>query len=127
MVNRASLKAHPNIGNLSTPNILDTLPEWARVALKNAPAPGVIRDPVTDAELEHINSWPNKHKEQVRLALAEAINNDRVVEFFWELYRGQSEHIVVDIPAEGGDIHITFYSPYDNVIQATGNIEVKVG
>lgn len=128
MAYRDELKNHPDIGTFkSTPDVLDTLLPWAREALQRPPRPGVIRDPVSDEELDHIDSWPNDQKEKVRAKLAYAIDNGRAVFFFWELYRGDVEHVAIDDPPNGDAIGITFYSPFDNVTEATGDVKVKVG
>ncbi len=125
---RNDLKNHPDIGTFKgTPNVLNTLPQWARDALQRPPRPGVIRDPVSNEELDHIDNWPNDQKEKVRVKLAHAIDNDRAVVFFWELYRGGVEHVAIDDPPNGEPISITFSSPFDNVTEATGEIKVKVG
>jgi len=128
LANRDDLKNDPNIDTFkNTPYVLDVLPQWARDALQRPPRPGVFRDPVSDEELEHIDSWPNDQKEKVRLALANAVNTDRAACFFWELYRGDVEHVAVDDPSEGGSVNIVFYSPYMNITEATGDIKIRVG
>jgi hypothetical protein len=128
LANRDDLKNDPNIDTFkNTPYVLDVLPQWARDALQRPPRPGVIRDPVSDEELEHIDSWPNDQKEKVRAALANAITTDRAACFFWELYRGDVEHVAVDDLSDGGCVNIVFYSPYKNITEATGEIKISVG
>jgi hypothetical protein len=128
MTYRDELKNDPNIDRFkNTADVLNTLPQWARDVLQRPPRPGIIRDPVSDEEIDHINDWPDDQKERVRLKLVEAIDNDRGVHFFWELYRGDVEHVAIDDPASGEDLNIIFYSPYDNITEATGEIKVRVG
>ena len=70
---------------------------------------------VTDKELDHINTWPNDQKEEVRQKLVLAIENNRPVHFFWEVHRRKSEEIEVLDPDAAGDITVIFISPPTNL------------
>jgi hypothetical protein len=128
MAYRDELLIDPNIDTFkNTPNVLDILPQWARDILQRPPRPGIVRDPVSEEELDHIDSWPNEQKEKVRRKLVDAIDGGRAVYFFWELYRGDVEHVGIDDVTSGECINITFFSPFDNITEATGEIQVSVG
>ncbi len=114
-----SVDFHPHLGALGTPNVVDTLPDWARAALQPT---------LSDAELDHIDSWPNDQKELVRRAVVTATQANRKVQFFWELHSGPNE--ATDIRDDGkGEITVTFRSPRSKVRVSTatfGDISVDV-
>jgi len=62
------------------------------------------------SEFPGIDQWPNDQKEQVRLKLVQAIDENRRVHFFWELYSGYYESSVIVDPGDG-DIIMNFQSP----------------
>lgn len=87
---------------LRTPGALATLSPEARTLL------GGLK--VSPQELDHIDLWDSGQKEDVRLRLVDAIDNNHPYHFFWELHRGNDEETDMPVlPGSGGDIH--FRSP----------------
>ena len=74
---------------------------------------------LSPAEIAHINNWPKDLKEQVRLALVNAIGSRQAVSFFWELHDGADERTVI----QGNTV--TFSSP-ESKVQVVGNADVVV-
>lgn len=115
-----SVDFNPHLGALGTPNVVDTLPDWARAGLQ---------PPLSDAELDHIDSWPKDQKELVRQAVVTATQAKRKVQFFWELHSGTNE--ATDIQGLGGTgtVTIIFRSPRSKVkvsMATFGDISVDV-
>ncbi len=95
-------------------NALDSLPAWAKTKLKdNLPPP--VPDATFNLIVKHIDDWPNSQKEDMRSKLVEVINENRRVDFFWELHRGENEGIVIEDTGPGGAVTITFRSPRKKV------------
>ena len=104
----------------SGPN--NSLPQWARDEL--------TRQGLNNAELQHIDIWPKKQKEDVRKAIVKALNKKRTLKFFWKLHEDKKNGThVKGLRATTGKITITFLSPRKNVTvsaNATGEIDVSV-
>ena len=132
MNNRAALNAHPDMGTFKdlqgNPNLLHpNIPDFVRTLFTN--------EGVTAGEIDHINKWPKEQKENIRAALVKALDGNRAVEFFWELYGGNNEDTPIVPPggAGTGDINITFQSPRKKLrlksdpVNTKGDVEVPVG
>ena len=79
---------------------------------------------LSDEELKHISEWPDGQKQQVRVAVRDAIRNGETVRFAWKLHDASEAATIVD--RVGPDaIKITFFSPWDN-LRAMGQDEVCV-
>lgn len=81
--------------------------------------------------ITHINQWPKAQKEQVRNALLTAVNSNRNIRFFWELYGGSKEETEIT-DTGSGPIRIVFRSPQTNVRVSSaaatfGEVKVDVG
>ena len=79
---------------------------------------------LSDEELKHIRDWPDEYKEQVRVAVLNAIKTDQKVRFAWKLHEANKEGTSVR-PDGPGAIKITFFSPWNNV-RALGPDDVCV-
>ena len=132
MKNRPTLNAHPDMGTfkdlVSHPNLLHpNIPDFVKTLLD--------AEGVTPGEIDHIDKWPKTQKENIREALVNALNGNRAVEFFWELYAGNNEETPIEPQgATGtGDIKITFRSPRRKLrlksdpANTKGDVEVSVG
>jgi hypothetical protein len=128
-----TLTNHPHRADLSTPNVLgsnpgDLLPSWAIDELKGAPqSSGLVTHPLSDGEIAHIQNWPPSHKSNLAAALNAAIENGQPLQFYWELYGGNSEAMDTSVPGQ-----VIFRSPQKNVgasglFQFLVSIKVKVG
>jgi hypothetical protein len=101
------------------PGVLHPLADWMRDRLK------AVSDPLIEDELRHIDEWPAAQKEQVRLAIAQAIAGDVTMRFRWELYSGVGpDTVIVDHGTDG--IFVTFRSPRSSV-RLEGDTAVFVG
>lgn len=106
---------------LGSPGGLDALAGWMRDLLKR------VSDPLTDAELDHIDEWPRVHKERVRLALVRAIEDDVAVRFSWEIHSGAAPDTAITDQGTDG-IFVTFRSPRARVrLEGDGAGEIFVG
>jgi hypothetical protein len=54
-----------------------------------------VSDPLTDEEVDHIDQWPNAHKEQLRGTFLRSFDDDRSVRFFWGIYGGAAPDTVI--------------------------------
>jgi hypothetical protein len=125
--------SHPHYDDVKDdPNHFDTLDNDCR---------GILAA-LSDPEVAHINDWDNEQKEAVRLALVEAVDNERRVRFYWELYNGSTERTTIesptsgtvlqlpgsaaDVPERDGDDIITFSSP-EAFVRAVANDNIVVG
>ena len=79
-----------------------------------------------DEEYTAIRSWPAEQKEQLRLKLVDAIDQNRTVHFSWELYRGEHEITEIVDPGPGRGISITFRSPWKKLRWEGGNFIQQV-
>ncbi len=111
-----------HLDELRKPHALDKpLPGWAR---------GALQPPLSDAELDHIDDWPDGQKDLVREAIVTAAENKRKLQFFWELHSGTDEETDIQGLAGAGTTTIRFRSPRSKlrVSMATfGDISVNVG
>lgn len=120
--------------HLGRANSLDQLQGWAKDELRK---PGQ-NDPelaLSDADLDHFDSWPPAEKEKVRRALAAAVGPaggpSRDIHFSWALYAGTGSATQLDPPdlAGTGDIRVTFLSPHKNVTKSPvtfGEVHVQI-
>jgi hypothetical protein len=70
----------------------------------------MIERGLTNAEMDHMEHWPDAQKEIVRAAMVMAITNSRPVKFEWVLQRGGQSENEIDLPA-AGPITVIFRSP----------------
>jgi hypothetical protein len=83
-------------------NAFSSFPDWLRTELAQA---GMSTD-----EINHIERWPNEEKEQVRIQIVDAIQENRPLRFGWELYEGGRP--TTDVRREPGrDARVVFRSP----------------
>jgi hypothetical protein len=120
--------------HLGQPNSLNQLQAWAKDELRK---PG-NSDPelaLSDADLDHFDSWPPGEKEKVRQALVAAVGPpggpSRDIHFSWALYAGTDSATQLDPPglAGTGDIRVTFLSPNKNVTKSPvtfGEVHVEI-
>jgi hypothetical protein len=121
---RAAVAGH--LAELETPGALEPLPAWVEDALR---ARGL-----GDGEIQHIKDWPSVPKDKVREALHQAVQDNRVVEFRWELHGGADSANTVDNLSGPADepIRVTFQSPQKNVrvqnawLPTLGEIKVDI-
>lgn len=122
---------HPHLGDLrDTPHVLDTLPGWAVDELTGASGALLrVAHRLSDAEIEHIDRWPANDKEQLRLAVKDALDTRQPLHFFWELHGGTGEAIRI------AGSEVTFRSPQQNanlsgllafVADITADVRVEV-
>jgi len=127
------LKIHGHRNDLSTPNVLgsnpgDPLPSWAIDELRGAPqSSGLVTHTLSGSEIAHIQNWPPSHKNNLAAVLEAAIANGPPLQFYWELYGGDSEAMDTSVPGQ-----VIFRSPQKNVgasglFQFLVSIKVKVG
>lgn len=126
------VNAHPNRGEIDRENAFVSgpngrLPTWAQAELAGAGSLP-IGHKLKPVEIQHINDWPADNKEALRVALKAALeaNSPEPIEFFWELYDGDEESIVIE-PGK-----ITFLSPKSKAMLSgpgagSTTITVKVG
>jgi hypothetical protein len=99
------------------PGNATTLPDLAPAA-----------DPLTVGEKAHISEWPDA--DQVKAAILTALNNDRPIEFFWDLNDDLTvieSKSNIDPPSAGqpnagagGKITVTFLTPRGDFIEKQG-------
>ncbi|HUF52318.1 MAG TPA: hypothetical protein VMR52_00910 [Dehalococcoidia bacterium] len=106
----AALQTHPQRGELSNPDVLNTLPGWAVEELKGRGISHRVQQPLSDEEIQHINDWPAENKRALVGVLDAAITNQQPLEFFWELHGDETEGI--DTSQAG---RVFFRSPQRNV------------
>src|SRR2546426_10801189 len=76
--NFPAVSGHPHFADLQQPGAVDRpMPAWARQVLRGAG--------MSDAEVSHIDRWPDGEKEKVRAAVVDAVQNTRRMRFAWEL------------------------------------------
>ena len=112
--NPASYQGTPLLTSLQQPHALDNLPQWAKNEL-GKPGQSDPELSLSNAELDHINSWPKDEKDKARDALVTAIVGARPIAFRWELYDGALSVTQVDGLQGTGLITVRFLSPRDNV------------
>ena len=123
-----ALNSHTHRADLSTPNVFgsspgDPLPSWAIDELKGAPqSSGLVKHALSSDEVAHIQNWPPSHKSDLAAVLGAAIVNRQPLQFYWELYGGDSEAMDTSVPGQ-----VIFRSPQKNVGLRDGSIKVKVG
>ncbi len=109
---------NPNFAKLQDVHALSsglggTLPPWAKEEL--------LAVGLSLPEIDHVGQWPVAQRETVREALVKVIEDNKPVEFFWDLHDGAVEDTAVS-----GDT-ITFLSPRANVrVLGPDNIIVDV-
>ncbi len=92
---------HAFLGSLQAADVSGVLPAWVKLGLTGAGiTPG--------AEMDHIDSWPNK--DDIRKAAIVAIEGNRSIKFFWDLHDGHDEENQID-DSGTGDIIITCRTP----------------
>ncbi len=99
-----------------TPNGFAGMPNAIRTALE--------QEGLSEPEILHVEKWPDNQKEDVRLALLDAMNSDRAVLSRWKLHNGSKEDTIIE--TSGNLTTITFYSPVSKVKAAAGDFTVKV-
>lgn len=70
---------------------------------------------VNEKELDHIDTWPDAQKEDLRQKILGAIEAGRAVRFLWELHRGDNEGIDIIDPDGKADVTVYFQSPQSKV------------
>jgi hypothetical protein len=116
--NPGGLEHHTGRDDFRNAGAFNVLPVWAKNALKSN---------LSTAELDHIDSWPNDQKDNVRAKLDQAIHYSRnAVHFFWQPYHGSSEEVEIIDPDVDGDITIIFKSPRNKVTQTATQVTVDV-
>lgn len=106
---------------------LETIKNWDPAT--SPPASLVNALGLNPKEVQHIDRWPTGEKQSVKTAVVTAIENNRQVEFFWDVYDGPTSVSKVDNLAGPGDVTVTFLSPRANVRTAgptVGQIEVDI-
>jgi hypothetical protein len=122
--------------HLGKANVLDNLRDpavsWACDELRK-PGQSDSSLAISEADIDHINSWPAAEKEQVRQALVAAVGPpggpSRGIHFSWGLYDGASSRTQVNTPPAPGAITVIFQSPRANVEKSTityGDIQVRI-
>ncbi len=91
--------------------------------------PKAIRDALeheglSAPEIDHVKKWPDQQKEDVRLALLDAMKSNRAVLSRWKLHNGSNEDTIIETSANLTTI--TFYSPWSKVKAAAGDVTVDV-
>jgi hypothetical protein len=91
----------------------------------DGPLPPYVRDELPELDeddIGHMGMWPDTQKRILRLALVQAIQQDRNVRFFWELHAGSTSiNEIANLTGEG-DIVVTFRSPRANLGLAVTSI-----
>lgn len=89
------------------PNSLDgEFPPWLRTEL--------VQAGMKEAEIEHIQDWPDSQKEVVRAQISGAVKDKRPLRFGWELYDGK--HPKSDVRRDSDqEVRIVFQSPREGV------------
>jgi hypothetical protein len=103
---------HPERHQLAAnPDVFRTLPDWAVLELRAAPgSTGLVKEPLSDEEIQHINDWPAANKRVLVGVLDTAISDRQPLQFFWELHGAATETIDVSNARE-----VYFRSPQANV------------
>lgn len=102
MTNPARHKLNTNELTLRQEHSLDApLPDWMRRILKTAG--------MSDAEVSHLDIWPDDKKEEVRTVVVQAIDANLPVRFFWELHDGATPDNVISQREDGWTVR--FRSP----------------
>ncbi len=101
---------------VKTPNGFKGMPSAIRTALKH--------EGLSALEIDHVKKWPDEQKEDVRLALLDAMNSNRAVLSRWKLHNGSNEDTIIETSANLTTI--TFYSPWSKVRAAAGDVTVDV-
>jgi len=96
-------------------NAFDSFPTWLRRELRVA---GMRK-----AEIDHVERWPKKEKESVRVEIVAAIEKKRKLHFGWEIYDGRRP--VSDIRHEGRSTRIVFRSPRSGLYVERNLVYVK--
>jgi hypothetical protein len=117
---------HPHRGALATPHIFGStpgapLPPWARDELQGRVPGSPVKKPLSDDEIAHIENWPPQQKENLRAALDTAIENGSPLQFYWELYDGDSEGMDESVTGQ-----VIFRTPRENVRLSGWFVSVKV-
>jgi len=105
------------------------LPGWAREELRK---PGLSDSGlrVSEEELDHIARWPTGEKAKVRDAIVQAVDNNKSIAFFWELYNHETDSITdVSGAGDAGGITVRFLSPRGKIRKsdlAYGSINVDI-
>lgn len=118
----SSLGSH--LAELDSPAFaINPLPKWAVDELKGRS--GLVTQPLSDKEIQHINDWPPNQKDRIREAAWQGISSNRAVQFFWELWDGsQTDTKIHD--AGAGDIIVTFRTPRNKVTYSAGKVNITV-
>lgn len=116
--NPGGLAGHLGRNDFKNAGAFNVLPGWAKTALMPH---------LSALELDHIDSWPNDKKDDVRAKLDQAIHYNRnAVHFFWQPYPGSSEDVEIIDPDQNGDITIIFKSPRSKITQTATQVTVDV-
>jgi hypothetical protein len=93
--------------------------------------PGWLRNEMVQAgmsqpEVDHVERWPDREKEKVRLQVVEALDHDSNLHFSWELFEGDDPLSEVRRdPSQ--DVRVVFRSPRKGVkLSAINHGDVKV-
>jgi hypothetical protein len=95
------------------------LPGWLRNEM--------VQVGMSQPEVDHVERWPDREKEKVRLQLVDAMEHDSDLHFSWELYDGDDP--LTEIRRDPNqDVRVVFRSPRKGVklsLVNLGGVTVK--
>ena len=107
LANDGTMRADPTAGaDIARPNSFDHLPGWFSSAC--------IQRGMSQAEVDHIERWPNPQKETVRGQIATAWSQNQPIYFSWELYDGDDALSEVRRD-DNSELRVVFRSPRKGV------------
>ena len=101
-------------------NRLDHAADMSSPAVASGPFPSWLRSilgsaGMSQAEIDHMERWPDSQKEIVRLEIVSAIQGNRPLRFGWELHGGDTPLSEVRHDANQ-DVRVVFRSPRKGVL-----------
>src|SRR5438309_5670166 len=82
------------------------LPGWLRNEM--------VQTGMSQPEVDHVERWPDDEKEKARVQIVEAIRDERVIHFSWELYDG--DRPLTEVRRDPNqDVRLVFRSPREGV------------
>ena len=82
------------------------LPGWLRNEM--------VQSGMSQPEVDHVEQWPDNEKEKARVQVVEAIRDERVIHFSWELYDGGQP--LTEVRRDPNqDVRVVFRSPRKGV------------